>query len=921
MVFFAGIAGSSILPFGQNKVVRKHFDWQVLRTDNFDIYYYPEEESLAKEVAVLAEKAYAKTTASLAVYPEDIVPLFIYRNQIDFAQTNIITDFIGEGVGGFTEPLKDRIAIPATGSHLWLEKVITHEFTHRLQFEILYGGTGKSLRLLRSVFVPLWFMEGTAEYEAQSVEPDPANADMILRDAVISERIPDLKYLDSFNHFEGRETVLMYKVSQMAVYFIAQTYGPEKVGLIFKEYKKPNITFNQALSHVTGVDLDELNRKFRYYLQEKYWAQATGRQNAEYYGRALTTAEKDEMVFNTKPVFSPDGKQIVFFSDRDNYTAVYTMQLNNFETNQLFGRRYENLVTEGRGFSWSAYGNLLAFVVKDGGKYSICIWDMKEEKEIKCFKNDCDVVRSPAFSPDGKTVAFSGVKNGTSDIYLYNLESGEFRRIMDDRFDDNCPVFSPNGKYLVYVSEHAANNLYYADVSLEKPEPKPLTSGKHNDVEPSFSADGKTVVFSSDRTGIYNIYTLDFKPGETGPVNQLTDTRTGFFNPSFSSDRQKILTASYEEGCYNIYLINTPEKPVAVKTEPAEQPAEAKAATEISGQGTLNRSYIFWPSLDLIYFFVMYDSSSGFMGGTYLRASDMLGDHNFGFMGDYLKDYYSGFEFDYLFLKWRPALGIRLFQWREYYYSTESDMLYWKQDLGGQISVSLPFSQYSRADLFVSTMIRTVDYVNDDEGPSNKKVNSAGISLVKDKLRWNIDEPCGGWATNLTVERAEKWLGGQERYTDAMLEHQFYIGFTRETVFSGRLFAGISTDTDRGNFLLGGFDTLRGYLGNEFYGDKSLIFNLELRWPLVSNLNILVWPYNWLLIKKIKAAIFTDNGMAWSEPIDVKPTAQLKNSLGVGFRMHTFLAESMPLIIRFDIAWRTDTESSAVYYIAFGEPF
>ena len=130
----------AILPFSQNKVTYRTFDWQILETDNFELYFYPEEEDVVREAAFMAERAYKKVTKSIQVYPDAPVLLFLYRNHPEFEQTNIISGYIGEGTGGFTEALKDRISLPLVSSPRRVEEVITHEFVHRIQFEVLYGG-------------------------------------------------------------------------------------------------------------------------------------------------------------------------------------------------------------------------------------------------------------------------------------------------------------------------------------------------------------------------------------------------------------------------------------------------------------------------------------------------------------------------------------------------------------------------------------------------------------------------------------------------------------------------------------------------------------------------------------------------------------------------------------------------------------
>ncbi|MFH1239283.1 MAG: hypothetical protein V1653_04120, partial [bacterium] len=166
-------------PFGINKVITKQPRWQVAQTPHFEIYYYPQSEKLIPRISQLLEEAYQKVAHDLDYTPPDKTPFFIYAAHNDFEQTNISDITGGEGIGGFSDPLQDRLVIPLTGSDKELGYVIKHEYTHIITFGIFYGGFWKSVRLLKSFFYPYWFMEGLAEYETGVWEN---YSDMLVRD-------------------------------------------------------------------------------------------------------------------------------------------------------------------------------------------------------------------------------------------------------------------------------------------------------------------------------------------------------------------------------------------------------------------------------------------------------------------------------------------------------------------------------------------------------------------------------------------------------------------------------------------------------------------------------------------------------------------------------------------------------------------
>jgi len=209
--------------FGKNKVHFKSFDWSIIKTEHFDIYYYPEERQAAQDAARVSERSYAYLSEVLDYKFKQKIPLLLYASHNDFQQTNAIHSSIGEGTQGVTESLKGRMILPITGSYGQFIHVLTHEMVHAFQFDILLAdGAGD---LVRRFNPPLWFMEGMAEY--LSVGMDNITR-MWMRDAVLNNTlltIPEMTYV-----FDIR----VYRMGQAIWYYVGERYGKEVVGRIFK---------------------------------------------------------------------------------------------------------------------------------------------------------------------------------------------------------------------------------------------------------------------------------------------------------------------------------------------------------------------------------------------------------------------------------------------------------------------------------------------------------------------------------------------------------------------------------------------------------------------------------------------------------------------------------------------------------------
>src|SRR4051794_214389 len=159
-LFFAGSAAATaqVGYFGQNKVQYRNFKFQVLTTDHFDIYYYPEEEAAARMAGRMAERWYTRLSSVLNHELRGRQPVVLYSSGAQFRQTNVVEGELGEGTGGVTEAYKRRIVLPFAGPIAATDHVLGHELVHAFQYDITStnatsaaAGNGGALNL------PLWF--------------------------------------------------------------------------------------------------------------------------------------------------------------------------------------------------------------------------------------------------------------------------------------------------------------------------------------------------------------------------------------------------------------------------------------------------------------------------------------------------------------------------------------------------------------------------------------------------------------------------------------------------------------------------------------------------------------------------------------------------------------------------------------------
>jgi TolB protein len=106
---------------------------------------------------------------------------------------------------------------------------------------------------------------------------------------------------------------------------------------------------------------------------------------------------------------------------------------------------------------------------------------------------------NPAWSPDGKWIAFTSERNGSADLYRIRTDGSGLERLTDDPAFDDQAAYSPDGTQIVFVTTRADGtaDLWILDVQTHRA--KPLTSGPGGDFRPAWSPDGKWIAFSTDR--------------------------------------------------------------------------------------------------------------------------------------------------------------------------------------------------------------------------------------------------------------------------------------------------------------------------------------------------------------------------------------------------------------------------------------
>ena len=593
--------------FGQNKVQYRNFDFKIIQTEHFEVYYYPEERAAALDAARMAERGYARLSRILHHQFQGRKPIVLYASGSDFQQTNV-TDVSGEGVGGVTEFFKHRMVLPFTGSYAEFEHVLQHEMVHQFQFDVYSRGRpGGGVQTLISVNPPLWFMEGMAEY--LSLGPLNPETTMWLRDASLEGHLPTIEELQYGDIFP-------YRYGHAIWAYIGEKWGDEVIGEILQTSASSGI--ETAVKRALGLTLDELSADWRDAVQTTFLPQLGEHYRARRVAQATLTRKRSRGRIFLAPALTPDGREMAFFGDQGGF--FIDLFLADAETGRVkkrlvkstLNRNYESLRFINSAGTFSPDGRYFALAAKRRDRDDLVILDVKRNREDRRIKVDLNGIQTPSWSPDGQQLVFTGFDGGLSDLYVINRDGTGLRRLTTDRYADLHPAWSPDGKTIAFATDRGGetdfdqlrfSNLRIALFHLDAGTIEVLghmEEGKN--INPVWAPDGQSLAFVSDRTGISDVYLYDL--GDRN-IYQITNLYTGVqgitpLSPVISWARQadRLAFVYYEDGQFSVYTVENPRSlkhapfrgpvapPVTSLVASAPRDTTARPATTIAMDST-----------------------------------------------------------------------------------------------------------------------------------------------------------------------------------------------------------------------------------------------------------------------------------------------------------------------------------------------
>ncbi len=492
-------------------------EWLTADTKHFRIVYPAHLAGIEAETASVAEETYANLSRLLKVEFDYKIPIYLSD------QDEIVNGFAVPFDRAYTQiwvRLNDGNAF--TGQEKWIRKVVAHELAHIFHFRAIQSNVG----LLGDIGAfPRQWAEGFAQYSTEKW--DAARGDALLRTAIFEDR-------PSFNKGESlKDGGLTYAVGNSQLRYFSQVYGDSAhAGLfaqrdtLFKRITYHN--FNKSFKRYTGQTYAEFSEDWRKFANIHYNTLAGYMGHLDSLG---TEPLKLPGLFLSDVRYSPDTTRIAVSGFAGEDTPLYRIWIvenkEKGKTRVVYEGSYAGRV------SWSPDGSEIAFARERRGPNGSILNDVYvvDVKSGRSRRVTTDLKAAhPAWSADGSALFASVNENGTGNIHRIDPATGASTRLTSHEGDVQLANLShhPVGPWLAFNRVDADGGRHIVVLNTETGASQAFTDPLNDDRALVWSPAGDTVLYTSLRDLVPNVFLAPFNDGEIGEETRVTNQFTGF---------------------------------------------------------------------------------------------------------------------------------------------------------------------------------------------------------------------------------------------------------------------------------------------------------------------------------------------------------------------------------------------------------
>ncbi len=908
--------------------------WKSLHSDNFNIHFHNNEYEIAQKTLNISEHTLLRLQNVFKWIPDHPIDIIV-SDEKDIAPPEIL--YI---------PPKLQFTIHLTAPEQfsdfdnWLQQTITQKLTQLIHLDkrselplTLKNSFGRHPLLFPNFYQPNWLKAGLTIYlETDKINGTGEGQSSFFEMMMRMEVAKGLKTLEQINirisTWPADQTHKLY--GYFFYQFLETQYGKQAVHKFIDQYSRNIIPFR--VDHSTNLSfnktMQELWDEYVQYLQDIFDIQTNDILQAKITAGSRITDNGYYKIF-AKPI--DDVNLLIAQYDGVNRPEIFLKNSNTGSS--LF---ISNIEADAQVDADSDAGVIISQVEAHRNTnhfkdlYHIDI----HTKEMKRLTRGDRYIRT-TWHPDGEQMIAVHTKLGKHTLVLLSQDG----RLIDLLWEGKEGEYigginwSPDGIKLVASIKRDNTSWQLEEFDINKRRWTKLTFTSDIEAQPHYSKDGKSIFFTADYMGVFNIRRLDL---DTKNITTLTNVIGGAFSPQ-PGNNNDLYYIGYTEKGYDIFHlaqiqdlnIDTILKNIVKEDKTQINDAIKFETTEYSTLRYLAPKW--WsPTLQI-------DTESTKLG-LFTTASDPLNRHSYDALLSFdIDSSTTSGELNYRYDRWFPLIQFYLSNNNRNDFRHE---VYQGELLAPLISVTgkwfLGFS-YASDKIFEK-----------DPLDQSKKVTrhnpSAGFGLIYDSRKRNLISNSLSTGRLLTLVAETSNISNSDYDGHALIgKWQEYITIKPEHVIGFRMIGGFGLEEPR-NFQLGGYTrgefisnnlfsdvppkstlynnrsySFRGYKQNKaaLSGRRMVVYNLEWRFP-IKRIGQTLEKAPIFGIDQVAGTVFTAIGSVWDQGLWPQ---QYKHSIGGELRFFTELFYFLPTQIRTGYAYGFDKEGEDQVYISFNSSF
>ncbi|MBI1305527.1 MAG: hypothetical protein GC181_02805 [Bacteroidetes bacterium] len=519
--------------------------WLELETDHFHFFHEEGSGKMIQSIVPDCILALQKIEGKIGYRLSGRLDIYVHRSNSEMTANYATEDFDkNKDLGGFTAINLNNIHVYFNGSTSNLINQIRDGVAENLILEMIYGGTVQErIKYATLLHLPLWFVKGLSTYLSREWD---AEADNILRDGINN---------DLFRNFNSLNPERQKLVGRSMWHYLEVTEGPTTIQRILYLVRLTR-KVETALVFVTRRTSKQIFDDWHKTVSALYATELKRRLPTDPEPIAFPLYESRLM----SCTISDDGNKVACSFYQDGKFKVVVFNINTGEIQEIYSRYflYNGFEPDEHSIVLCWEDNNLLWVVLNDVQPRL----LKYESTGELISEDdlpFDCIHSFDYSPINKELIFSGIKNGQSDLFLYNPSTLKLNQLSNDIADDVYPNFDRFGN--IYFSRSIRNpedefalptfDIFHLILNGYEVLSKVNISETpgFNEILP-FKLTSEMISFISDRNGIYNAYAYN----SASEIFALSDYQSGILLQSVNKTRSHVAELMLRSGVIQLYV-------------------------------------------------------------------------------------------------------------------------------------------------------------------------------------------------------------------------------------------------------------------------------------------------------------------------------------------------------------------------------